>query len=205
MGGEEHSAFSLVQKSCSFCYSPGLILFWIAHWPGAQGSIKQHLGGTASTCGLLVWAWCSANIQLFLDLAGAALLSLRQFWLQLTWHSAHNEWVIQKLLQDSSWQSWFWIQAFWISVQRNLWISWQLEKKSVGSNFLWIEKGEEEDYQWCYTWEWKDSDSKVTFILFSVHWLYLFGEKSVKEHHNRLETKRELLLLLVWSGFFGRE
>lgn len=31
--------------------------------------------------------------------------------------------------------------------------------------------------------------NKVNFILFSVHWLYIFSEKSAKEHHTRPETK----------------
>lgn len=201
-------------KSCSFCRSPEFILFWITQGPAGTLALEPgiHQAAFVWHCihtwlfgvGMMVCKHPAVS-GLSMGSTGPAVFAA-QLWLQLIWHNAHNEWVIQKLLQDSSWQSWFWIRAFWISVQRNLWISWQLEKKSVESNFLWAEKGEEEDYQWAVLYlRMKRTvipTKKVTFILFSVHCLYNFSEKSVKEHHSRPETKWELILLVVWSVFF---
>lgn len=55
------------------------------------------------------------------------------------------------------------------------------------SDFLCREKGEEEDYQLVVLHLRMNRTviptNKVTFILFSVHWLYSFSKKTVKQHH----------------------
>ena len=69
----------------------------------------------------------------------------------------------------------------------------QIEKKAVESNFLCIETGEEEDDQLMVLYLRMKraviSTNKVTFILFSVHWLYNFSKKSITDHHTRRETE----------------
>lgn len=197
-----------MQRSSGFCYSTNFMLFHLRRCAVdtlAQGP-EIHLAAFGWHCS---HAWLvSLGMMLCKGPAvsgfgtGSAIFAAR-FWLWPTWHNAHNEWVIHRLLQDSGWQSWFWIRALWISVQRNFWILWQLEKKAVESHFLCIEKGEEEEDQLMVLHlRMKRAvipTNKVTFILFSVHWLYNFSEKSITNHHTRPETEWELLL--VWSGF----
>lgn len=66
-------------------------------------------------------------------------------------------------------------------------------KKGSGKSFLCIEKGEEEEDQLMVLHlRMKRAvipTNKVTFILFSVHWLYNFSEKSITNHRTRPEME----------------